>query len=539
MITWDINEFYGIIPRLQGKLQPHGVASTALDVDLTHGTLKAFFEPKRISAKTGISFYLWGCDFYTWTKCVEASEWLPDCPRLFITGRVNYPEVAVRHKTGLVYRRLGVPVPPSPIKATASEKQTDKAREVSYVATFVNYFDEEGMPSPPSNSVLIEDGDAVTLQFNYTVPLEYDVKYVNIYRMESGFRTGDEKEQELLSHYYLVASLPIYAVGHTDTLSVVDVGRGLVSQEYREPPHHLRNITLIHNTAQLVGSVHNKLYFSENLLSHSFPIEQELTLDDNISAISQYNGRLYVLTDGHPYRIDATTNCTKRECREVYRYSQGLPLIACHTGSGVVETPYGVVYASSQGLVLLDGEPIILTSELFSIDDWQLLEPHTTRLAYYQGALFIVTNKASFILWLDDKAYADTKYKKLVAISDRPISMLTSRQGELLLLNEDGIYQWNASNTRRPFVWVSEDIDAEFAYPLLRIRADVADNHVDISRISPIDTVARTFITGITTLPYPRNGRHKQYNIKVVGIGEVREIACGIHEIDLNERGKR
>ena len=54
MLAWESYEFAGIIPRLRKKQLPKGYATVAHDVDLTHGTIKAFLEPRYIKdAPTG------------------------------------------------------------------------------------------------------------------------------------------------------------------------------------------------------------------------------------------------------------------------------------------------------------------------------------------------------------------------------------------------------------------------------------------------------------------------------------------------------
>ena len=52
MLSWQLFEFFGIVPRLRRKQLPRNHATVAHDVDLTHGTLKAFREPLKISDKT-------------------------------------------------------------------------------------------------------------------------------------------------------------------------------------------------------------------------------------------------------------------------------------------------------------------------------------------------------------------------------------------------------------------------------------------------------------------------------------------------------
>ena len=66
MLTWQLYEFYGIAPRLRRKQLPKNYATVAHDVDLTHGTLKPFREPLKVSNKAGnVRLHAIGCDIFT------------------------------------------------------------------------------------------------------------------------------------------------------------------------------------------------------------------------------------------------------------------------------------------------------------------------------------------------------------------------------------------------------------------------------------------------------------------------------------------
>lgn len=541
MLAWNNFDFAGIVPRLRSKQLPKGYATVAHNVDLSHGSIKAFLEPRHIkdAPTPAVKLYAWGCDLLTWDKCVDVAEWLPDCPRLFVTGNADYPQTATMENGQLVYRRLGVLAPPSPPVATATDVHNDKSRSVAYITTFVNSFGEESGPSIPSNDVVIEDGQTVELSFRYNPPIEYDIRKVRIYRRETGFNTGLEKEQQLQTHWFFLTELDVQAREVTDETSIIDLGWAFDGIDVREPPRQLQNITAIPQTAILAGSVANKLLFSRNLQPHNWELSQEMTLDDNVVSLGAVGNSLFVATDGHPYRVQADVGCDKRECRQVFRFAQSFPIISCHTGSGSLATPFGFVYATTDGVVLLTegANPQIITSEVLSQDDWRKLAPHTARFAYYKGALFVVTEKISFILWIDSNTYADSKNKKMTTISDEPIDMTVTRQGELLLLQQNGtIVQWNAGNKPRPYRWVSADIDTGFMFDLTRLRAKVLNADTQISLISDRATITRRFPTGDTIIPFGRHGRVRQFNIEAIGTGEITEIVTGLSEVDMGTK---
>lgn len=539
MLSWQLFEFFGIAPRLRRKQLPRNHATMAHNIDLTHGTLKPFREPLKVSDKTGASrVHSMGCDLFTWDECVSVAEWLPDCQRLFITGRVDYPETATIEKGKLTYRRLGVPRPPTPPTVSGGGKQDETTRSVAYLTTFVNGFNEESAPSLPSNDVVIADAEAVRLSFMYNPPLEYDVKKIRIYRRETGFRTGAEKEQQMTTGWFLIAELDIDETSHTDTLPIVDVNHGMNTLNFREPPKGLKNITLIEGSALLAGSDGNKLLFSKHLQPHNFPLSDEMTLDDNIIALGSLGNTLFIATDGHPYRLEADLGCDNRDCRAIARYEEAYPMVACHTGRGSVITPFGFIYVATDGLVLLpdQGSPKVITTDVLSADDWRLLKPHTMRLAWHKGAVIISSEAVTMMYWLDNNTYGDTKNKRLVTLSDKPIDMVNTRQGELLLMTEDGIYQWNASNKLRPYTWVSEVIDSGFYFDVTRVRALVETSAVNITVESDRADITRMFPIGNEIIPFGRHGKRKEFQMRVEGVGEVLELAIGVHQVDMATR---
>lgn len=540
MLTWQLYEFYGIAPRLRRKQLPKNHATVAHDVDLTHGTLKPFREPLKVSNKTGnVRLHATGCDIFTWDECVTVAEWLPDCPRMFITGRNDYPETMTWEGNDITYRRMGVPRPLTPPTVSAPRKDTEYSREVAYVVTYVNSFGEESAPSLPSEDLVIEDKDPVNILLDYNPPLEYDVKSIRIYRRETGFRTGAEKTQELTTNWFLVDELPIGTGSYIDTVGMMELDYGLSTKDVREPPANLSNITLIEQSALLVGSVGNKLYFSKHLQPHNFPLSDEMTLDDNIVALGSLGNTLFVATDGHPYKLVADMGCDERDCREIVRFQEPMPMIACHTGRGAVMTPFGMMYVSTDGIVLLpDGGPArVITTDVLSADDWRKLSPHTMRLAWHKGALFIVSENITMMYWYDSNTYGDTKHKRLVTLSDAPIDLLQTRQGELLMMTVNGVYQWNAGNKWRPYKWVSEFIDSGFYYDITRIRANVDNHHVTVTVESDRANISRLFPVGDTVIPFSRHGRRKEFQLRVEGTGEVLELAIGVWQIDMATRG--
>ena len=158
------------------------------------------------------------------------------------------------------------------------------------------------------------------------------------------------------------------------------------------------------------------------------------------------------------------------------------------------------------------------------------------RLAYHKGALFVVSDAISFILWLDRDTYADATHKNLVTISDAPTDMVQTRQGELLMLKDDGVYQWAAGDKYRPYLWVSEPIQSGFLLALTRIRAKILTGSSKVTLESKYGEVSRSHYPQSATIPYTRMGRHHEHFIRAEGIGELTELVAGVSGYDMGTK---
>jgi hypothetical protein len=515
MATVRIPTFYGVVPRLHPADLKPGYASVAQDVRLTHGTLDAWRErlPVLEVAPTTQTIHPWGCCWFAWDRCVEVAQWQPSCPRLYVTGEAPYPLVGVLEADcAVTWYRLGVPAPGAGprVGGTLAVAQTQASEGRDYVFTFVNALGEEGPPSYPSNASVIEDGVPVTLT-DFPVPdPEWGVTHLNIYRSATGFRTGYEDVEEPLNDFFLVATIPVGTVSYTDTLPNTALGVTLPTREVLPPPTDLRGITLIPDTQTLVGFRGNEVWFSGNAQPWNWPESNRLSLDDNIVALGAVDGYLYAATTGRPYAIEAKIGPDDRTFRAVRRHMTPLPMVTCCSNRGAVVTPFGLVYVSADGLVLLTaGEAKVITDMWYAQDDWRRLQPETMRLGYYAGVLFCASDAEAFMLTLDTNTYAAWETYKLSTLSDRPQAMVTGANGELFMLERGVVSQWNAGEQLRPYQWESHHIDAR--------------GFVGFS-------AGRVYADGSVYFTLSASGR-RMFSRSVIGGNIFRILSCGQHII--------
>lgn len=461
-----LSHFGGIIPRLADHMLGPTQATIAHDAKLRNGQLEPWRETKTVqkSVANAKSFHSHNCCWLSWTDKVTCTELAPDWGRLYLTGRKgNGLEVAeVSDKCALTYYAAGVPAPLDPLVPEAAETCGMEADARAYVYTYVNVWEEESAPSPPSNVIRVDDG--TTVQFPYGIPDPpegYGIVAANIYRATTGFRQPDGKVQTPMTEYLYMGTvaLPLGDAVFTDDIKSKFLGAALETQNDRMPPDGMEGVVAIGDQVRLAGFKGNRVFFSEAFQPHNWPAKYDLTLDYNIAHMLALDQRLFITTASSPYIIDVS-NCDASKCTPVTSLDVPLADIACEYPHGAIITYHGLFYATQYGIVLLqpNGEWHIVTARWFGEDEWRKIKPHTLRMAYWEGFLFFATDIAAFILNINGRPYGDMDGAELVTVSDRPIDLLVSNTGQLLFLENDKIKLWDSSDKYRPYLWQSRQL---------------------------------------------------------------------------------
>ena len=548
-----LSSFGGIVPRRSPHTLASFQASIAHDVRLRNGRLEAWRErcPYADVAKTAMSFHLHGCCVTAWDELVQVAEVSPDWDRAYITGRTSSPEVMVYGcDCGVKYYKLGVPQPKNPPRASATGSCSRKSDARSYVYTYVNAWGEESAPSPPSNVVTVADGTSVRITNISTPPAGYNITGINLYRATTGFREPDVKQQKPLTDYLYVTTLSPLQTSYTDTMLMKSLGPALETQKVRMPPAGLRNIVAIEGVVRLAGTTKNRVHMTENFQLHNWPAKYDLTLDSNIVHMGALDQKLYVTTDTTPYVIDVSS-CEDMKCTPVTDLGIPLPDVACQYSRAALITQHGFIYSTPLGLVLIDptARYHILTKLWFSPEDWVKVAPETVRLGYYEGFLFCITDRVSFILNIDSDPYGDMKGAELVTISDKPVDLIRSSAGALYMLEDGKVSVWDKGLEYRPFTWVSRELtgqgdDAGGTLPDMSpplgvfwspASAKIRTRDTEFTLITPLqDEAYKRKVTSERPFRLPRVGRHPWYKVRLHGIRPVEFFTMGTANFTVN-----
>lgn len=299
------------------------------------------------------------------------------------------------------------------------------------------------------------EGDSVVVS-GWEIPdPSWDVVKVRIYRSVSGMASGREAGNQFDTTLMYVGEADIGATSFTDNTIAYDLMDALEEDIVKPPVSGLKGLVAVTGQNTLAGFSGNKIYFSANNDFYNWPVE--MTLDDNVCALVESSGLLYVITDGHPYVIEAAADCKTADCRKVIRHVAPYPMIGCGQ-KRVAETPSGAVYPSKDGLVMLSGNnpPVYISSGLYAPDDWQNLLPESIVPVYHQGYLYVFGKRGSFVMQINREQSTGWDLDTHSWLSDKDVYYaFVSRNGNFYLEKQDGIYIWNAGSEKRPHYWKS------------------------------------------------------------------------------------
>lgn len=527
-----IKQFGGIIPRVSWHQLPLENATIAHDVKIRNGKLEPWRERLAVAmaVSDAVTVYYHGCCSLTYDTCTDVAEYVTDYSRLYLTGRKDYPEVAaIGPSCALTYYRLGVPNPTVPLTVGAVQTTGRNCASRTYVYTFINVFGEESGPSPASAAVTVADGTAITVS-GFTYPdVTYGVVSVRIYRTSTVWRAGSEKEQEPGTDFVLVGTVGVGTTSFVDTVLENKLGEAITTEDNREPPADLRHIRYLRGTGVLTGVTTNQVHFSRPYQPSNWPAEYDLTLPYNIVNAVTLGNMLFVSTDSYPFVIKGAPSCEAHQCRDVTEVLTPLPDISCGHTHGAIATPFGMVYSSKDGLVLVDASAKfqIITSAWFSTDDWVKLRPDTVRLAYWRGYLVCATDVITFMLEIDNGTYNDVKISNLVTISDRPVDMVVTQSDELIMLQDDVCYQWNAGKTYRDYKWTSRELG--FGGNSSPTTAKVMTDGITLKLVAPDGShIYERFVPDETPVRLKRLGRNRNWRLSLEGKGTVEYATLGM-----------
>jgi len=453
-----IEDFKGQYPRRSSRLLANNQADEAFNCKLSSGALrgirdwhevfnfndptiqKAFRIPDAISpnGELWVGFDNPEINLYPGPLLNDAF----DRYYKFGGGRPEY-NTLTRLRNGDPYYWLGVPAPVlngSLLAVGGVAPDEDR----SYVYTLVTAFGEEGAPSAPITATGKEDGTWTFSGLDTTVPnpAEQPVLTKNIYRTVVGFSTVE---------FFFVANIPLIVSSYVDTNPSDEIARNnlLESEDWAVAPVDIDNAVIMPNGFFLAWAGRN-IHFSETYRPWAWPASYDLSAQYEIIGAGVFGQSAGIVTKGHPYFATGTspesTTLTKNNTAE-----PGLSPFS------IVSLPYGVLYASQNGLILLSASGVTNpTDEILTKDEWvDNYSPETLRAAQYEDEYlgFYASDKGIVINPQDP----NSSFIELDYFTDVDQVQTDDRTGELYIIRAGVVYFWDSiMEARVPYKWRSK-----------------------------------------------------------------------------------
>lgn len=555
MAELKLTRFNGLIPRIHNRNLPESSPVKALDVDLSNFTLKPFRQNKKVFNKTGNYVYVNGCCCITSDNCKASIDVLEsECKIVVATGVKEYPIQNLFDKAcNNEWIRIGFPNTSKPTTQSLNFSDSpntnksgdlgDFSREVrQYYYTLVTCLGDgaacqESAPSEPSDIIDCHNKDDVVISGITTDSGDYKVDYVRVY-CATTYLDFEGKEQDGV--FLEVGEIPF---GSGSFVHRVSTGYGgeCQTEEYDNLPDDASNITYCGN-GQLAALVGCELWMSEPLMPHAWP---------ESFRYGRFKGKPirflgtesvgYILTDSNPSVIEIESPCTLPGCRKVSNLEETHPIISYDSACTYNGSCF---YATNDGIVMLSGQSsAVITTQLFSRDDWLAIAPWTLRGMVHDGYYYGFSDVMSFRFKVPDNVHEQLEGSTLVELSDKPLSVCRSKQERLMLAFNDGVYEFNAGDEWRKFEWLSKVFTAPgytvfTAYKLVgdytefnvvhrlhkRQRDEMVDEHIIVGDHVTFDNKPRRLRAGYSTI---------NFDVAISGKGEVTEyhIASSVNEL--------
>jgi hypothetical protein len=530
-----MSDFLGMAPQLNPINMDQRLSQNALNTKLIYGNLRSW---NALSATAGLTkssgviktIYRWGENqtsednyWFSWTTDVDVVRAPIDADtteRTYFTGdgapKVTDNSLATVGANGIYPNNaylLGVPAPTTAPTAAVSGTATnaaDVALSVAYVVTYVTQSYEESAPSPPSNVVSYKLGQQVNLT---NIPSTPDgnrqILYKRIYRSNTGSKG---------TAYQFVAEVPVSFTTYGDVKDSAELGETVATWGWSEPPATMQGLKLLANGIGL-GFSGNTLYPSEPFALYAYPVAYQLSTESPIVGIGVFGQSAFIGTKSNPYVITGAApeslSMIKLEAKQ-----------ACVSKRSIVEMNGGVVYASPDGLFLVNGNGISqITAGLLSREDWQKYVPSSIHayeidgryIAFYDTGT--VQGGLVFDLFSTTPSFTKVDFYATAGYSDRLRDILY-----LKIPSTTTVQKWEGGSSNLTFTWRSKKFRAP--RPMCPAAARIEGTGYPFTFKLYVDDVLKftKTVTSATAFRLPSAYKGQIFEMEFSGTGQINTV---------------
>lgn len=450
-------QFSGIAPRIAPRLLPATLAQEALDVKLWSGELRPHYADTIIkyipSTTQSIYRYKWKNKKYNWlgwaksVNVVKGPVYDDENNRIYLmvndgTGFLVTDSSLLEDRdyiNGLESKAYAVAIPEpgqSDIWVSGGTGSGD-IESRSYVYCYVRQWSDGTIDVGKSSGPLKNSSD----RSRYTVDVRpgqvVDMSIVDPIAHANGIGAGINKiyiyRSEVTSAgqalYSYVDQFDVNTnrvtnnpaavwvsngsyYKYSDSKPNTSLGEACPSIYWDAPVTGLKGLVSLQN-GLFAAYKDSTIYVSDWNAPHAWPYEHTVTIDYPIVGLGSFGNTIVVCTEAAPVLI-TVTDPTKPTTRAI---QENCP---CVSAGSIVSTRNGVIFASTNGLVLINSaSPTFITEKIITQDEWLPLHPESLQAAFldntYYGFFTNPTKKAAgFLFDLDSHTYS-TVYNSIVS----------------------------------------------------------------------------------------------------------------------------
>jgi len=251
-------------------------------------------------------------------------------------------------------------------------------------------------------------------------------------------------------HFRLVSEIPVATTNTTVAGNTISTAE-LASVDWVMPPTDMRGIQFMPNGIA-VGFHGNEILFSPFYIPYAWPIAYRQTTAYDIIGIGVVGSMVVVVTKGSPTTFSGIDPSSMSESK----VDQPWP---GQSKRSIVNMGFGIAYAAPQGLALIGlGGADLITRDLYTQEEWKLINPETINAAQYAGRYVgshdsAVNQRQVFIIDKSEFATEVMVNSNVTAFYGDPTT------GKLYAVIDDQIQEWDADPGLKMIAdWLSKEI---------------------------------------------------------------------------------
>ena len=449
-------QFSGIAPRIAPRLLPATLAQEALDVKLWSGELRPHYADEILqyipSNIQSIYRYKWKNKTYNWlmwpyeTRVAKGPVYDDENNRIYFMNQGGFfvtdsslledKDYNADFSPGDTCYPVAIPQPGQNDIWVSGGTGSGDIESRSYVYCYVRQWPDGtidvGKSSEPLKNlndksrytVDVRPGQTVTMHMEEPLLTHHNgavrgINKIYIYRSEvtsagqavySYVDQFDVNLERVTNNPNAVWKTDCYE--YTDSKPNTALGEACPSIYWDVPVDGLKGLVSLQN-GLFAAYKDSTVYVSDWNAPHAWPYEHTVTIDYPIVGLGSFGNTIVVCTEAAPVLIvvQDPTNPTTKAIQE------NCP---CVSADSIVNTRNGVIFASQNGLVLINStSPTFITEKLLTQDEWLPLHPESLKGAFLNNTYYgFFTNPtdtaAGFIFDLDSYTYS-TVYNSVVS----------------------------------------------------------------------------------------------------------------------------